>query len=36
MGFLMFKQRYGAHGAMHDVSGNEAMVIAGTAEALNE
>ena len=30
------KQWYGAHGATHDVSGEEAMVILGTAEALNE
>ena len=33
---LMFIQQYGAHGATHDVSGKEAMVITGTAEALNE
>lgn len=33
---LMFKRWYGAHGATHDVSGKEAMVITGTAKALNE
>lgn len=30
------KQRYGAQGATHDVSGKETMVILGTAESSNE